>query len=154
MQFNIRPKYFSFWKPIFKGISVEKYILDIYSLFFLAGNVNDSNSTSSDADYQNTEVDNDLQSGTFNHFYYIEAWNISMRYFFAEHFVDSSSQLNFRHLFSLEDEESPSLPEQSLQTPHNAQMTGNTVVYSGIRTQGTSFILQWHNIDNLVGYLE
>ncbi|XP_056619253.1 T-cell differentiation antigen CD6-like isoform X2 [Triplophysa dalaica] len=34
-----------------------------------------------------------------------------------------------------EDEESPSLPQQSLQTPHDAQMTGNTVVYSGFHTQ-------------------
>lgn len=48
-------------------------------------------------------------------------------------------------MFSLEDEESPSLPEKSLQTPHSTQVTGNTAGYSGshapvAHSQGTYLI--------------
>ncbi|XP_039506847.1 T-cell differentiation antigen CD6-like isoform X3 [Pimephales promelas] len=71
-----------------------------------AVDVNDSDSTSSFECYQNTEtyMDKNLHCAK-----------------------------NLRDLSSAEDEESPSLLEKSLQTPHSTQMTGNTAGYSGCR---------------------
>lgn len=52
--------------------------------------MNDSDSTSSGEVYQNTELDNDLTSGRLNDL----TLHRGLKNIFAEHLVDSSSQLN------------------------------------------------------------
>ncbi|XP_073703803.1 uncharacterized protein [Garra rufa] len=105
--------------------------------------VNDSSSTSSGEFYQNTETDTD-----YNFMPREESPSLHEKSPFAPNSdsqavdmndSDSTSssecyqntEIDMDNIHQCEDEESPSLPEKSLQAPHSAQMTGNTAGYSG-----------------------
>ncbi|KAK7158083.1 hypothetical protein R3I93_009320 [Phoxinus phoxinus] len=124
-----------------------------------AVDVNDSSSTSSGEFYQNTEADtdNDFKSHTHTHTEAEEAASMHENSQFAPlsygdtvlladtdsqvNLIDSDSTSSFECYqntemdmdknLHCEDEESPSLLEKSLQTPHSTLMTGNTAGYSG-----------------------
>ncbi|XP_016315634.1 T-cell differentiation antigen CD6-like isoform X1 [Sinocyclocheilus anshuiensis] len=111
--------------------------------------MNDSSSTSSGEFYQNTETntDNNFMSRE-------ERPSLHEKSSFAPlsysdlHFPNTDSQdvndsdstssgecyqnteIDMDNGLQCEDEESPSLPEKTLQTPHSTQMTGNTAGYS------------------------
>ncbi|XP_016147952.1 T-cell differentiation antigen CD6-like [Sinocyclocheilus grahami] len=114
--------------------------------------VNDSSSTSSGECYQNTEIDTDNhfmsreekpslhEKSPFAPLSYVDH-HLSNSDSRAVDVNDSDStssgecyqntKIDMDNSLQYEDEESPSLPEKSLQTPHSTQMTGNTAGYSG-----------------------
>lgn len=113
--------------------------------------VNDSSSTSSGEFYQNTETDadNDFTSREERPSLHEKSPLAPLSY--DDHHLsnpdspavdvndsDSTSSGECYHYTEINmdnslkcDEESPSLPEKSLQTPHSTQVTGNTAGYSG-----------------------
>ncbi|KAK2902740.1 hypothetical protein Q8A67_007453 [Cirrhinus molitorella] len=112
--------------------------------------VNDTSSTSSGEFYQNTETDTD-----YNFMPREERPSLHEKSPFTplsqndhplpnsdSQAVDDSdstssgecyqnTEIDVDNSLQCEDEESPSLPEKSLETPHSTQMTGNTAGYSG-----------------------
>ncbi|XP_057196478.1 T-cell differentiation antigen CD6-like isoform X5 [Triplophysa rosa] len=110
-------------------------------------NMNDSSSTSSGEFYESTKTDMDNviknEDASLQENSPLTTMSCNNQHLQAEDVndLDSTSSGEVYQNTKLdndlksEDEESPSLPQQSLQTPHNAQMTGNTVVYSRIHTQ-------------------
>ncbi|XP_016396490.1 T-cell differentiation antigen CD6-like [Sinocyclocheilus rhinocerous] len=120
--------------------------------------VNDSSSTSSGECYQNTEIDTDNNFMSREERPSLHEKSPFAPLSYGDHHLsnpdsravdvndsDSTSsgecyqntEIDMDNSIQYEDEESPSLPEKSLQTPHSTQMTGNTAGYSGSRVPVT-----------------
>ncbi|XP_016313768.1 T-cell differentiation antigen CD6-like isoform X4 [Sinocyclocheilus anshuiensis] len=114
--------------------------------------VNDSSSTSSGECYQNKEIDTDNNFMSREERPSLHEKSPFAPLSYGDHHLsnpdsrvvdvnDSAStssgecyqntEIDMDNSLQYEDEESPSLPEKSLQTPHSTQMTGNTAGYSG-----------------------
>ncbi|KTF89686.1 hypothetical protein cypCar_00002133 [Cyprinus carpio] len=112
--------------------------------------VNDSSSTSSGEFYQNTEIDTDNnfmsreerpllhEKSPCAPLSYDDTTNLDSQAVDVNDSDSTSSgecyqntEIDMDNSLQCEDEESPSLPEKSLQTPHSTQMTGSTAGYSG-----------------------
>ncbi|XP_042611499.1 T-cell differentiation antigen CD6-like isoform X1 [Cyprinus carpio] len=115
-----------------------------------AVDVNDSSSTSSGEFYQNTEIDTDNnfmsreerpllhEKSPCAPLSYDDTTNLDSQAVDVNDSDSTSSgecyqntEIDMDNSLQCEDEESPSLPEKSLQTPHSTQMTGSTAGYSG-----------------------
>ncbi|XP_026083490.1 T-cell differentiation antigen CD6-like isoform X2 [Carassius auratus] len=112
--------------------------------------MNDSSSTSSGEFYQNTETNTDnnftsreerpslhekspfapLSYGD-HHFPNTDTQDVNDLDSTSSGECYQNTEINMDNDLQCEDEESPSLPQKSLKTPHSAQMSGNTAGYSG-----------------------